>query len=57
MISKSKKINKKTNKLKIWFSLKREQGLLVDFNSFPQHVIDYLKLCIRDQHNETTPTK
>ncbi|CAF2462986.1 unnamed protein product [Rotaria sp. Silwood2] len=36
-------------------NLKREQGLLVDFNTFPQHVIDYLKLCIRDQHNDTTP--
>ncbi|CAF2120888.1 unnamed protein product [Rotaria magnacalcarata] len=37
-------------------NLKRDQGVLVDFNAFPQHVIDYLKLCIRDQHNETTPS-
>ena len=58
MILKSKR--KKTHSLfftTIYFSLKREQAILTDFNAFPQHVIDYLKLCIRDQHNDTTPNK
>lgn len=36
-------------------NLKRDQGLLIEFNAFPQHIIDYLKFCIRDQHHETTP--
>ncbi|CAF4412662.1 unnamed protein product, partial [Didymodactylos carnosus] len=35
-------------------NLKIEQGLLVDFSAFPQHVIDYLEMCVRDQQNETT---
>ena len=59
-ILKSKTIEKKS--FIIWFrsfdfSLKREQGLLIDFNAFPQHIIDYLKLCIRDQHNDSPPMK
>lgn len=46
-----------TENILIFFSLKREQGLLIEFNAFPQHIIDYLKLCIRDQHNDSPPVK
>ncbi|CAF1294840.1 unnamed protein product, partial [Didymodactylos carnosus] len=35
-------------------NLKIEQGLLVDFSAFPQHVIDYLETCVRDKPNEAT---
>ncbi|CAF1055042.1 unnamed protein product [Adineta steineri] len=36
-------------------NLKQEEKIVVDFNTFPEHVIGYLKLCIRDQHIDITP--
>ncbi|UJR37009.1 hypothetical protein I4U23_029716 [Adineta vaga] len=36
-------------------NLKQEEKIVVDFNAFPEHVIGYLKLCIRDQHIDVTP--
>ena len=34
-----------------FFSLKSQQGLLVDFTSFPKKFIDLLELCIAEQSN------
>ncbi|XP_064604858.1 spindle assembly abnormal protein 6 homolog isoform X2 [Liolophura sinensis] len=33
-------------------SLKTQQGLLVDFGSFPQKFIDLLNMCIQEEHRE-----
>ena len=34
------------------FSLKTQQGLLVDFAQFPQKFIDLLEMCLREEHKE-----
>ena len=34
------------------YSLKTQQGLLVDFAQFPQKFIDLLDMCLREEHKE-----
>ncbi len=55
MILKSKKTQITTNNqiIYIYFSLKHEQNVLIDFSGFPSCLIDYLKHCIRDEHTDT----
>ena len=34
----------------LWCSLKVQQGLLVDFGSFPQKFMDLLNMCLQEEH-------
>ena len=34
----------------LWHSLKVQQGLLVDFGSFPQKFMDLLNMCLQEEH-------
>jgi len=36
----------------VYFSLKVQQGLLVDFGAFPQKFIDLLEMCLKEEHKE-----
>jgi spindle assembly abnormal protein 6 len=36
----------------MFYSLKTQQGLLVDFAAFPQKFIDLLEMGIREEHKE-----
>lgn len=35
-----------------FYSLKSQQGLLVDFGAFPQKFIDLLEMALREEHKE-----
>ena len=36
----------------VFCSLKSQQGLLVDFGSFPQKFVDLLEMCLTEEHKD-----